>query len=30
MEVAVEGDEKELSSFLERTGAVEIKITEKH
>ena len=30
MEVAIEGDEKELTSFLENTGAVEIKITEKH
>ena len=30
MEVVVEGDEKELTSFLEKTGAVEIKITEKH
>ena len=30
MEVALEGDEKKLTSFLENTGAVEIKITEKH
>ncbi len=30
MEVAVEGNEKELTSFLKKTGAVEIKVTEKH
>jgi len=30
MEVAVSGDEKELVTFLEGTGTVEIKITEKH
>ena len=30
MEVVVDGDEKELTSFLEKTGAIEIKITEKH
>lgn len=30
MEVAVSGDEKELSKLLEKTGAVELKITEKH
>lgn len=30
MEVAVEGDEKELVAFLEKTGTVEIKVTEKH
>jgi hypothetical protein len=30
MEVAVAGDEKELVSFLEGTGTVEIKVTEKH
>jgi hypothetical protein len=30
MEVTVEGDEKELISFLEKTGTVEIKVTEKH
>ena len=29
MEVAVEGNEKELVSFLEKTGTVELKITEK-
>ncbi|WP_457616149.1 DUF3341 domain-containing protein [Lutibacter sp.] len=30
MEVAVDGDENELVSFLEKTGTVEIKVTEKH
>jgi hypothetical protein len=30
MEVAVEGNEAELVSFLEKTGTVEIKVTEKH
>ncbi|MCF6279413.1 MAG: DUF3341 domain-containing protein [Flavobacteriaceae bacterium] len=30
MEVSVNGNEKELASFLEKTGAVEIKVTEKH
>jgi len=30
MEVTVEGDEQELVSFLEKTGTVEIKVTEKH
>ena len=30
MEVAVNGNEKELVSFLEKTGTVEIKVTEKH
>lgn len=30
MEVAVKGDEAELVSFLEKTGTVEIKVTEKH
>ncbi len=30
MEVALEGDEQELVSFLEKTGTVEIKVTEKH
>ncbi|SNR54757.1 quinol:cytochrome c oxidoreductase membrane protein [Lutibacter agarilyticus] len=30
MEVAVEGDEAALVSFLEKTGTVEIKVTEKH
>lgn len=30
MEVAVHGDEKEMVSFFERTGAVEIKIVDKH
>jgi len=30
MEVAVEGNEDELVSFLESTGTVEIKVTEKH
>jgi len=30
MEVALEGDEQELVSFLEKTGTIEIKITEKH
>ncbi|MDV7186923.1 DUF3341 domain-containing protein [Lutibacter sp. TH_r2] len=30
MEVAVEGNENELVSFLENTGTVEIKVTEKH
>jgi len=30
MEVAVSGNEKELVSFLEKTGTVEIKVTEKH
>jgi hypothetical protein len=29
MEVTVEGDEQELVSFLEKTGTVEIKVTEK-
>jgi len=29
MEVAVDGDENELVSFLEKTGTVEIKVTEK-
>jgi hypothetical protein len=30
MEVAVDGNEAELVSFLEKTGTVEIKVTEKH
>lgn len=30
MEVTVDGNEKELVSFLESTGTVEIKVTEKH
>ncbi|MGV8945010.1 MAG: DUF3341 domain-containing protein [Lutibacter sp.] len=30
MEVAVEGNEAELIAFLEKTGTVEIKVTEKH
>ena len=30
MEVAVDGNENELISFLENTGTVEIKVTEKH
>lgn len=30
IEVAVDGNEKELISFMEKTGTVEIKITEKH
>ena len=30
MEVAVAGDEKKLVKFLEKTGTVEIKVTEKH
>ena len=30
MEVSVHGNEKELTSFLKETGAVEIKVTEKH
>ncbi|MDT0552958.1 DUF3341 domain-containing protein [Urechidicola vernalis] len=30
MEIPVTGDEKEMTAFLESTGAVEIKITEKH
>ena len=30
MEVYVDGNEKELVSFLENTGTVEIKVTEKH
>lgn len=30
MEVAVHGDEQEMVSFFERTGAVEIKIVDKH
>ena len=30
MEVTVNGDEKELLAFIEKTGTVEIKITEKH
>lgn len=30
MEVAVDGDEEELISFLKKTGTVEIKVTEKH
>ena len=30
MEVVVDGDEKELASFLKETGAIEIKVTEKH
>ncbi len=29
MEVILEGDEKEMTSFFEKTGAIEIKITEK-
>ncbi len=30
MEVIVDGDEDELASFLKKTGAIEIKVTEKH
>jgi hypothetical protein len=30
MEVAVDGNESDLVSFLEKTGTVEIKVTEKH
>ena len=30
MEVVVDGNETELVSFLEKTGTVEIKVTEKH
>jgi hypothetical protein len=30
MEVAVHGDEQEMVSFFERTGAVEIKVVDKH
>jgi len=30
MEVSVDGNEKELTIFLEKTGAIEIKVTEKH
>lgn len=30
IEVAVDGNEKELISFMEKTGTVEIKVTEKH
>jgi hypothetical protein len=30
MEVSIDGNEKELTSFLKETGAVEIKVTEKH
>lgn len=30
MEVAIEGNETELIAFLEKTGTVEIKVTEKH
>jgi hypothetical protein len=30
IEVAVDGDEKKLVSFLKKTGTVEIKVTEKH
>ena len=30
MEVAVDGNEEELTSFLEKTGAIEITINEKH
>jgi len=30
MEVAVHGDEQEMISFFEKTGAVEIKVVEKH
>jgi hypothetical protein len=30
MEVALEGDEQEMISFFEKTGSIEIKITEKH
>ena len=30
MEIPVDGNEKELTSFLKKTGAVEIKVTEKH
>jgi hypothetical protein len=30
IEVALEGDEKKMVSFLEKTGTVEIKVTEKH
>ncbi|MCK5815910.1 MAG: DUF3341 domain-containing protein [Flavobacteriaceae bacterium] len=30
MEVILEGDEKEMTSFFEKTGAIEIKITDKH
>jgi len=30
MEVSVDGNEQELTSFLKETGAIEIKVTEKH
>lgn len=30
MEVGVDGNEEELTAFFEKTGAVEIKVTEKH
>lgn len=30
MEVAIHGNEKELAALLEETGAIEIKVTEKH
>jgi len=30
MEVALEGEEQEMISFFEKTGSIEIKITEKH
>ena len=30
MEVAVSGNEEELSAFLKDTGAVEVKVSEKH
>ena len=30
MEVILDGDEKEMTSFFEKTGAIEIKITDKH
>ena len=30
MEVAVDGNEKEIKSLLERTGAIEITLKEKH
>jgi hypothetical protein len=30
MEVIIDGNEDELIAFLEKTGTVEIKVTEKH
>jgi hypothetical protein len=30
MEIAVNNNEEELTSFLQKTGAVEVKVIEKH